>query len=526
MCRYECKSKLNISCRTNVGGRNGTHLITIWLEHHKRHTSYYDVSLPSEAAEMIWDNLDWTCPNDIAKKVQMAYPTVSAGQIYNAWTTMSETLWKRSQEQLPSVKALLGDFKADVDTLSLPEMEGVVQVAWVMKKVVLPLRNKVVEVGIDATCKQSSAITNDMLTIYILDNTNSKHLELYTILGKYDNTGFPLSYCLLTTASSVKVRKRTRALEAWATVLCDRYGINPRFVHTDKDMAEIGASRRVWPYAKHQLCWWHQREAIRRRLKGNLPTSIYNSQRAKNEHKFINLNFRPYGRADPNDVEGNVPEEDHEQEMHDKHIPPTGDDPNSIKIRIPVRLTSSIQDAGYSADKSPLTNAGLSLRLRIPMRSPRDIQAAGIQEAAYNAHLPVQVVEPTLCPDTSRLTIRIPALASHEAGAATEDELDEETSNARRTFCPIEYRASVVEMVERHFCVHPDIPGYSTPTPKGIKAWAVRQVWEFCLHRDLPNLWAYLWENWYRRGRWELWARSGNPEEIPCLKTTMFVEGQ
>ena len=189
-------------------------------------------------------------------------------------------------------------------------------------------------------------------------------------------------------------------------------------------------------------------------------------------------------------------------------------------------MTSSIQDAGYSADKSLLTNAGLGLRLWIPMRSPRDIQAVGIQEAAYNAHLPVQVVEPTLCPVTSRLTIRIPALASHEAGAATEDELDEETLNAQHTFCPIEYRTSVVEMVERYFCAHPDIPGYSAPTPKGIKAWAVRQVWEFCLHRDLPNLWAYLWENWYRRGRWELWAQSGNPKEIPHLKTTMFVEGQ
>ena len=28
------------------------------------------------------------------------------------------------------------------------------------------------------------------------DNTNSRHLELYTILGEYDNAGFPLSYCV------------------------------------------------------------------------------------------------------------------------------------------------------------------------------------------------------------------------------------------------------------------------------------------------------------------------------------------
>ena len=81
-------------------------------------------------------------------------------------------------------------------------------------------------------------------------------------------------------------------------------------------------------------------------------------------------------------------------------------------------------------------------------------------------------------------------------------------------------------MMERHLCAHPLIPGYSAPTPEGIKAWAVKQSYEFCVLHDLPNLWAYLWENWYRRGRWELWARSANPMEIPRLKTTMFVEGQ
>jgi hypothetical protein len=160
MCRYECKSKLNISCRATIGSGKGTYLITIWLEHHKQHTPYYDVSLPPEAAEMIRENLDWTCPNDVVKQVQMAYPTVSASQIYKAWTTMSETLWKRSQEQLPSVRALLGDFKGEVDTLSLPEIEGVEQIAWVMKKVVAPLQNMIVEVGIDATCKQILAIAN------------------------------------------------------------------------------------------------------------------------------------------------------------------------------------------------------------------------------------------------------------------------------------------------------------------------------------------------------------------------------
>ena len=131
--------------------------------------------------------------------------------------------------------------------------------------------------------------------------------------------------------------------------------------------------------------------------------------------------------------------------------------------------------------------------------------------------------------DALKLTIRIPALSTiRESGALMEDEPDpdEEISNGRRTFCPIEHREAVVEMMERHFCAHPLIPGYSSPTPEGIKSWAVKQVYDFCVSHDLPNLWAYLWENWYRRGRWELWARSGNPTEIPRLKTTMLVEGQ
>ena len=155
MDRYECKSKLNISCRADSGSRENTYTITIWLEHHQRHIPYFDVSLPSEAADMIQENLEWTCPNDITKKVQLTYPAVTADQIYKAWTTMSETLWKRNAEQLPSVKALLGDLKGDVDILDLPEMESVEQIAWVMKNIVFLLRGKVVKIGIDATCKKT-----------------------------------------------------------------------------------------------------------------------------------------------------------------------------------------------------------------------------------------------------------------------------------------------------------------------------------------------------------------------------------
>ena len=303
----------------------------------------------------------------------------------------------------------------------------------------------------------------------------------------------------------------------------DEYGVSPRFVHTDKDMAEITACRRVWPDAKHQLCWWHQREAIRKRIKGNLPTSAYNPQRANHEHAFIDINFKPTSRVDLNDTEGGVPGEICEQDIQGSNVnttPLTSEDPNSIKIRIPTsRLTHTSQTV-------PTIGTSAVSTLDVTTSSAVDTTDNISGSMLTCSHRDSSVVGPSSAADNAtKLTIRIPAPSTiHHPENESDD--DNGTANGRRTFCPAEHRDTLVQIMEQHFCAHPLIPGYSAPTPEGIKAWAVRQIYEFCTLRDLPNLWAYLWENWYRRGRWELWARSVNPWEIPRLKTTMLVEAQ
>ena len=40
-----------------------------------------------------------------------------------------------------------------MDVLKLPEIDGVEQVTWVMKCVLLPLWGQVAEIGIDTTCE-------------------------------------------------------------------------------------------------------------------------------------------------------------------------------------------------------------------------------------------------------------------------------------------------------------------------------------------------------------------------------------
>jgi hypothetical protein len=136
------------------------------------------------------------------------------------------------------------------------------------------------------------------------DNTNLKNLELYSILGEHDNAGFPLSYCMLLTATSLEIGKRRNALSRWVEALRDTYGIRPRFAHTDKDMGEISMLCDIWDL-KIQLCWWHLQKAIWEHLgKGKLSTTPYNTLKAKQEFGFIDAAFAPKGELTQQSTRG------------------------------------------------------------------------------------------------------------------------------------------------------------------------------------------------------------------------------
>ena len=94
---------------------------------------------------------------------------------------------------------------------------------------------------------------------------------------------------------------------AWAATLHSEYGVVSRFVHMGKDMAEISTSCSIWLNVKHQLCWWHQCKAIKKQLKGNLPTSAYNAKCANEEYVFVNITFKPFSHVDPTASEEGVP---------------------------------------------------------------------------------------------------------------------------------------------------------------------------------------------------------------------------
>jgi 5-formyltetrahydrofolate cyclo-ligase len=74
----------------------------------------------------------------------------------------------------------------------------------------------------------------------------------------------------------------------------DKHGLDPDVVLTDKDFAEIGAARAVWPRAKHQLCYWHMRKSVRERMAlSRLSTAPYHLFEANAEFGFISMQFLP-----------------------------------------------------------------------------------------------------------------------------------------------------------------------------------------------------------------------------------------
>ena len=117
---------------------------------------YYDVGMPEGAAAIIRQYAEWLTPVQLTGKVQQDYPHVTSQQVCTTWAKVSEIFWRRNDDQITSIKLLLKESEDDVDIFDVsPLPEGVEMVCWGMKKINSTLKGKVVEIGLDATCKYS-----------------------------------------------------------------------------------------------------------------------------------------------------------------------------------------------------------------------------------------------------------------------------------------------------------------------------------------------------------------------------------
>ncbi|OSC99965.1 hypothetical protein PYCCODRAFT_1342865, partial [Trametes coccinea BRFM310] len=93
-------------------------------------------------------------------------------------------------------------------------------------------------------------------------------------------------------------------------------------------------------------------------------------------------------------------------------------------------------------------------------------------------------------------------------------------------FCPAAHRLPILRLFAKHASQHPLLPERhgQARTAEDIYRDAVSEMYHHCFANNLREAWAYLWNSWYRRPRWNLWARSAYSASIPCKRTTMMVE--
>lgn len=98
----------------------------------------------------------------------------------------------------------------------------------------------------------------------------------------------------MTTATAITKKKRTRALIEFLSAIRRAYAIDPQFSHIDKDFAEIKACSEVWPDSRVSICWWHIRDALRKRLAmPRLKVRHYDPAGPALEFDFIDTKFLP-----------------------------------------------------------------------------------------------------------------------------------------------------------------------------------------------------------------------------------------
>lgn len=107
---------------------------------------------------------------------------------------------------------------------------------------------------------------------------------------------------------------------------------------------------------------------------------------------------------------------------------------------------------------------------------------------------------------------------------------DSETSGRSRAptyqFCPLLQRKPVLRIYAKTASQHSLLPERhgEARSAGDIHRDAVSEMYYHCRANNLTEVWAYMWNSWYRKDRWCLWARSAYPQAIPRKRTTMIVE--
>jgi hypothetical protein len=146
---YPCNGTLKVRVELDTVDEN-QYVVIVDLRHNSQHPSYVFTSTPKEAIEEMKRMLDYS-PTKVAGKLRKKWSWLRQKQIYRLWSQLCEASWRHDANPMESAKRLICE-DASVDLWDLQVPEGVVALAWGMKRISKRIGREIVEIGIDATC--------------------------------------------------------------------------------------------------------------------------------------------------------------------------------------------------------------------------------------------------------------------------------------------------------------------------------------------------------------------------------------
>lgn len=321
----------------------------------------------------------------------------------------------------------------------------------------------------------------------------------------------------------------------------------------------------VWPFAKHQLCFWHALRALKQRLaRTKEKPGPYNAQYAHQLFNFIKVTFVPTAQQPFGAQLDQPPEQPLPRIRLTLNGRPSVITP-SLTIRIPLRQSMSDEQAttarsnifARDPDNEPSEDFDLVReadailgKTRLPTQSvdsgsgdersdAGDFWADRAMREERGEELerdeaPWEFDEDDGWSDDEEEDLRHGVNKIRDVEDADEASIagveDSGPSNTRPShsyiFCPAPHRLTIMRLFAKHASQHPLLPErHGQPrTAELIYRDAVQEMYQHCEANRLCEVWAYLWNSWYSPEKWKIWARSAYAASIPVHRTTMMVE--
>ncbi|POG60244.1 hypothetical protein GLOIN_2v1847703 [Rhizophagus irregularis DAOM 181602=DAOM 197198] len=229
MNRFNCEGyiRINVNQTTNIA--------KIEVNHNYLHPPTSENSVSEEIKMFIQENIDLLPCEIYAKLINKGLDlSIKQKQIHFWWTKFNQNRYIHHENSFQSALIWMKE-----------------QNYYIILNLTEPVQAIAFTTGIYEHLKKNNIHIHEC-DIDATYNTNNLKFELYVIHAKVDGVGFPLAYLFLENNGNCGNGTRTDIINMFCKQM-KLQGLNPEFLLTDKDFAQITASQRIWILSSSEI---------------------------------------------------------------------------------------------------------------------------------------------------------------------------------------------------------------------------------------------------------------------------------